>query len=74
MTLADRIARAIELLEANGYRVTLLRARGRPEGAGRRIDRETVKRLSSEGMTNADIATELGCAESTVRSILNGTR
>lgn len=74
MTLAERITRAIALLTAHGYRVTLLRRRGRPKESGRQIDRDKVQRLSTEGLTVAQIAAECGCAESTVYSILNGSR
>jgi len=74
MTITDRIARAIAILTANGYRVTLPRARGRPQSSGRRIDREKVQRLAAEGMPASLIATDCGCAESTVYAILNGTR
>lgn len=84
MTAAKKITAAITLLEKSGYRViqptatgfrrAAPRSAGRPKGTGRRIDRDRVQSLARQGMTASQIAVECGCAISTVRSILNGTR
>lgn len=60
MTLSDRIARAITLLEANGYRVT----KKVPRGAPRRVDRAAIRDLvkKNPAITNAEGAAIVGCS------------
>lgn len=60
MTLAERIARAITLLEANGYRVTKIVPRGRPPT----VDRAAIRALVAKNpeITNAEGAAIVGCS------------
>ncbi len=72
MTLADRIARAIELLESNGYRVAKRGQRGRP----REIDRDAISRLIAErpDITNAEGGAIVGCSPAMFAKVRNGRR
>lgn len=72
MTLADRIARAITLLEANGYKVTKKVPRGKP----RTVDREAIAALLSRnpGITNAEGAALVGCSVDAFSKIRRGER
>ncbi len=72
MTVADRIARAIALLEAHGYRVTKKAQRGKP----RTVDRAAIAALLARNpsITNAEGAAIVGCSVDAFSKIRRGER
>lgn len=72
MTISERIARAIALLEANGYRVTKPAPRGRPPT----VDRAAIAALVAKNpeITNAEGASIVGCSPDMFAKVRGGRR
>lgn len=71
-SLTERIARAIALLEANGYKVTKKAPRGKP----RTVNREAIAALLARnpGITNVEGAAIVGCSVDAFSKIRRGER
>lgn len=71
-SLEVRIARAIALLEANGYKVTKKNPRGKP----RTVDRSAIAALLARkpGITNVEGAAAVGCSVDAFSKIRRGER